>query len=127
MGTILLDRYAYYKNVICSPHILIYYSTDCDNVIFVFLNVVVHQKRLFSILDTCIASCLCATIGRGSEGGIFTFRLWKQCASLFVATWLLAWSEKQYVIKIKMSGMGSNLAQPVFMFSFYKHFIRNKY
>ena len=61
------------------------------------------------------------------KGDIYFLFTEKKCASLFVATWLLAWSEKQYVIKLKMSGkMGSNLAQPVFMFSFYKHFICNK-
>ena len=47
---------------------LIYYSTAGETVIIVFLNVVVHQKRLFSI-EILLANCLCAIIGRGSEGG----------------------------------------------------------
>ena len=42
---------------------LIYYSTAGDTVIIVFLNVVVHQKRLLSIRNTCkailLACCLC--------------------------------------------------------------------
>ena len=47
---------------------LIYYSTAGETVIIVFLNVVVHQKRLFRI-ETLAKSCVCAIIGRGSEGG----------------------------------------------------------
>ena len=50
--------------------------------------------------NTCkeipLARCLCAIIGRGSEGEFLLFVYEKKCASLFVATWLLAWPEKQY-------------------------------
>ena len=37
------------QKVIFSPDMLIYYSTAGETVIIVFLNVVVHQKLLFSI------------------------------------------------------------------------------
>ena len=56
---------------------LIYFSTACDTVIIVFSTVFIHQKRLFSILNTCkamlLVSCLCATIGQGSKGGYLRF------------------------------------------------------
>ena len=50
---------------------LIYYSTAGETVIIVYLKVVVHQKRLFSI-ETLAKKHLCAIIGRGSEGFIFS-------------------------------------------------------
>ena len=49
-------------------HAPVYYSTAGETVIIVFSNVVVRQKRLFSI-ETLAKNCLCAIIGRGSEGG----------------------------------------------------------
>ena len=63
-------------------------------------------------------------IGGGSKWGIFILFVYgKNGPAFFYGTWLHA-----IFIKFKMSGkMGSNLVQPVFMFSFYKYFIRNKY
>ena len=47
---------------------LIYYSTAGETVIIVFLNVVVHQKRLFRI-ETLAKKFFWQAVGRGSEGG----------------------------------------------------------
>ena len=47
---------------------LIYYATAGKTVIIVFLNVVVHQKRLF-VLKHLQRNTSCTIIGRGSEGG----------------------------------------------------------
>ena len=79
---------------------LIYCSTAGETVIIVFLNVVVHQNPLFRI-ETLAKKYFLQAVNMlffltGLRRGIFTFRLRKKCASLSVATWLLAWSEKQY-------------------------------
>ena len=79
---------------------LIYYSTAGETVINVFLNVVVHQKRLFSIETLAkkyFKLAVYVLLLDGAPKGDFNFSFTKKkCASLFVATWLLAWSEKQY-------------------------------
>ena len=72
-----------------------------------------------------LARCLCATylLEGAPNGGFIFFVYGKNGPAFFMVHGFLL-----YVIKFKMSGkMGSNLAQPVFMFSFYKYFIRNKY
>ena len=65
----------------------------------------------------------------GLRREIFTFRLRKKSASLFVATWLLAWSEKQYKsyhskCLVKWDQISASLFSCFRLLN--KYFVRNK-
>ena len=68
-----------------------------------------------------LASCLCAIIGRGSEGGflLFVYEKTNAPASLLLHVFLLGQKNKAITFKMSIK-MGSNLGQPVFMFSYIK-------